>query len=114
MAFCGVYTTATTLSHLACFASHAVHQRDIVSEHHSGSSQIEFLYCIQRWCMINWIIVSAITVRQIVLFLLDYILCHLTGMWYMQMHIFSESDDHVVCTLSAHEAFVDFATPSID
>ena len=41
MAFCGVYTTATRLSHLACFAS--VHQRDVVSVDHSGASQIEFL-----------------------------------------------------------------------
>ena len=45
MAFCGVYTTATRLSHLALLASSAVsaHQRDIASEDQADDSQIQFL-----------------------------------------------------------------------
>ena len=47
MAFCGVYTTANRLSHLALLASSqaavSAHQRDIASEDQSDDSQIHFL-----------------------------------------------------------------------
>ena len=102
MAFCGVYTTATRLSHLALLASSAVsaHQRDIASEDHSDDSQIQFLLDTKVVHNNN----NSCN-NKTIMFLTGcrYIPHHLTGMWYCRLHTFSESDDHVECTLSTHE-----------
>ena len=85
MAFCGVYTTATRLSHLALLASSAVsaHQRDIASEDQADDSQIQFLLDT-KVVHNNNNYSNNVPPR-----LLVHIPYHLTGMWYMYItHVF--------------------------